>query len=242
MKKLLLLSAVVLGITACSPSHAPAEVEEELTLSQDLLVSGSWGPVNVLGRYIEFYEDGTYLATFAGEGDRPREGIYQIEGEAVILTPNIDEAPWSLTLAESATDLYYTLYLAQEGSVAYWDRSKPVPEGSERTVDAYSVITVDSAAELKPEATPKSKPEIDAPVYEFRFCGEGCSVGAVESFAGSFTGVIARTEGKEMMNGVEDYWYLVGVELGWYSGAQIDGEPANGVKISYAWVHGSELQ
>ncbi|MFA6024030.1 MAG: hypothetical protein WC777_02330 [Candidatus Gracilibacteria bacterium] len=243
MKKLFLLSLLTLGLTACATSPNPEPiVEDSLTLTEDLLVSGDWGPVGVLGAYIEFNEDGTYLDSFAGEGGAPVEGAYQIEGEKMMLTPRNGEAPWSMTLGESADSLYYTVYLTADGSPKYWDRNTPVPAGSKRIVDSYSVIIVDSDAQVTPEATPKAKPEIGSPVYEFRFCAEGCEVGEIESFAGSFTGVLARTETKETVAGLEDYWYLVGVELGWYSGALIDGEPAYGTKISYAWVHGSELQ
>lgn len=249
MKKLFLFLIFILAVSACTSSPTlepnvetpPVETPEASALTKELLVSGDWGPEETLGAYIEFHEDGTYIDSFAGEGDGPQEGTYEITGDEVALTRN-EGGSWSLTLGEADDTLHYTRYLAIKDNPSYWDRSAPVPAGSERTVDTYPVIIVDSDAQLKPEATPKSKPSADAPVYEFRFCGGGCEEGDVESFAGSFTRVLARTETKEEVNGVEDYWYLVGVELNWYSGALIDGEPVDSFKISYAWMHGSELQ
>lgn len=253
--KRLLFSIFVLGTTACNSMPAPEPIidptpvestapseEERLSLTQDLLISGDWGPQDSLGRYIEFRDDGTYTASLAGEGDGPEDGTYEIDGNEVLLTSDAGVAWGSgLTLGVDEDTLYYTTYLAYDADPWYWNRNAPVPAGSERTVDGHAVITVDSDADLKPEAAPKSAPAVDAPVYVFKFCGEGCDIGEVESFSGSFTGVLARTETQESFNEVKDYWYLVGVELGWYSAAILDGS-TDGIKINYAWVHGSELQ
>lgn len=251
IKKIFFLSAFVFA-TSCSTNSAPSTVvppsespsttptEEALTLTQDLLVSGDWGPLATLGAYIEFTDAGAYTASLIGEGDGPETGTYTIEGNNVLLTSEQGIA-WNLSLGESKDNLYFTVYLASDGTPRYWDRSSSVAAGTDRTVDSYPVVIVNSKATLKSDATPKSKPSADAPVYTFKMCAEGCTNGEVESFVDSFTGVLARTGTKETYNGVQDYWYLVGVELGWYSAALTE-ESNTGTKINYAWVHGSELQ
>ena len=217
------------------------EVLEQSSLSMEYLSSTDWGPeAGVLGAYIEFETDGTYVQSFAGEGGESEPGTYELEEDAVILTGG-NGSEQIFTFGEYSGSLYFTEYLATDGVIEYWNLKSSVPEASTRYFDSYILVTTKENLQPNESAVAKQYPrESSYYEYEFRFCGEGCENGEVESLRGAYIGILARTQFAQEVNEVEDYWYLANVELGWYSGALVSGQEVG--KVSEVWIHGSELE
>jgi len=217
------------------------EETEEQSLSMGYLSSTDWGPeAGGLGAYIEFESDGTYVQSFAGEGGAPEAGTYEIVGDEIVLTGenNLEQI---FTLGEYSNSFYFTEYLAEDGVIKYWNQNSAVPEESIRHLDSYILIITNEDLQPNESAVAKQYPrESSYYEYTFRFCGEGCENGEVESLSGAYRGILARTQFTQEVNGVEDYWYLANVELGWYSAALVNGNEVG--KVSEVWIHGSELE
>lgn len=216
------------------------ELENELTLSPEYLTQTDWGPeASTLGAYIEFETDGSFVSSFAGEGDGPHPGTYSIENNKLILSyENGNESIY--TLGSSTHSLYFTEYLAQNGVIRYWNLNSGVKPGEERFLNNFILLTLDSDLKPTESAIPKKAPqENEYYNYAFKEClEETCYEESLES---TFRSVIARTQYKKEINGVEDYWYLANVQLGWYSSAYYNnGKESEGT--NQAWIHGSELE
>mgnify|MGYP001580114985 CR=1 FL=1 len=238
------------------------ENNDSVVLTKEYLVSNGWGQEGRYGSWIKFYTDGTFDEGLAAEtGDLPTSGSFIIKNNSVMLkTEKYIGLPFNeakekygenaiyvpdqvLTLREFDNSLFFTHYLERNGIIRYWNRSSKVSEGSERMFDSYILITTQKDLKPKINSTVRSRPYDGSASYSFNSCDPTCETGAPHTLAEVYEGVLARTRFKGSVNGVEDYWYLVNIELPYYSVAKINNEIVNQAMDSLlAWIHGSELE
>ncbi len=261
MKTIFTALVCALLLTACVPQNlenpkpeAPKEVQS-FELAPEYLAAGKWGEEDsALGSHIVFNEDGTFVASFAGESDGITfSGPFTIEGNEITLKTelysdlSLEEAQktWSyltpkaddhLTFGKTQDSFFSTDYLAQEGRIVYWNQNAEIPEGSARRYENYLLLTTRPEWELKTDAALKPIPRANPNAYTYSF-DDG--MGGPQPFSDFYRGVAARSQFKETVNGVEDYWYLVRVDLGWYTLARLGDTPTD---VSLGWLHGSELE
>lgn len=236
-----------------------AQEESSVILTKEYLVSSEWGPeAGPYGMHIKFNADGTFNEQFAGEtGDLPVSGSFQIKNNSVTLKvekyagKTFEEAQKThgsnavyisdrtLTLEKSDSSLYFIDYLANDGRIAYWNRSSKVPEDKERQYESYILITVQKNLKPKINAALKFRPYTTSANYSFNDCDPTCETGSAHKLSEIYKGILARTQFKGTLNGAEDYWYLAQVDVPWYSVAKLNKEIAT---VSLAWIHGSELE
>ncbi len=261
MKTIFTALVCALLLTACVPQNLENPKPETLTevqsfqITPEYLVGGEWGQENSrLGAYLIFKEDGTFESGFAGESDGITDsGPFTIEGNEVTLKTEqysdlsleeaqkiwpylIQQADRHLTFGQAQDSFFSTDYLAQEGRIVYWNQNAEIPEGSARRYENYLLLTTRPEWELKTDAALKPIPRANPNAYTYSF-DDG--MGGPQPFSDFYRGAVARTQFKETVNGVEDYWYLVHVDLGWYTLAWL-GETST--HVSLGWVHGSELE
>ncbi len=147
----------------------------------------------------------------------------------------------TLTLERSDSSLQFTHYLANDGHIAFWNLSSKIPEGSKREYESYILLTTQK--NLKPKLNAKVRPGLyeSSPGYTFDLdsCHPDCENKKFHPLEEVYGGVLARTQFKENINGSEDYWYLVKIDVPIYSTAKLYNRDVN---ISFAWIHGSELE
>lgn len=231
-------------------------------LTKEYLVSSYWGQEGPYGAGIKFNTDGTFKEGFAGEtGDLPTSGSFTIKNNFVILKTekyagvSFNEAKEKygdnaiyipermLTLYKSDNSLLFTHFLVDNGRIAYWNKSSKVPEDSKRIFASYIVTTIQKNLKPKINTTVKNYPHANSAAYRFFSCEFDSECGTPYALAAVYKGVIARTKFKDNTNGIEDYWYLVNIEVPWYSEIKLNNERAtNLVDYKFAWIHGSELE
>lgn len=251
------------------PVETTSQQSEEqtviITLTKEYLVSNEWGQEGSYGMQIKFNSDGTFDEHLAAEtGDLPVSGKFEIKNNRVLLEVDtyagvsFEEAKETygsnavyvpdrtLTLEKSDSSLFFTHFLANDGRIAYWNRSSKVPEGETRRYESYIVIT--NKSDLKPKTNAKAKkepvfypeyPNYDGFDYSFNSCDPTCETGPVHNLSEIYKGVLGRTQFKDEVNGVEDYWYLVQITVPWYSIAKLGDKSTI---VSLAWIHGSDLE
>lgn len=238
------------------------ENNERPTLMKEYLASSKWGQEEQYGSWIKFYVDGTFNEGLAAEtGDLPTSGSFIIQNNNVILKTekyaglSFNEAKKKygtnaiyipdkiLTLRESDNSLFFTHYLADNGIIRYWNKSSRIPESSERIYKWYILVTTQQSLKPKINATVRSHPYDGSASYSFNSCDPTCETGAPHTLTEVYKGVLARTQFKDNVNGVEDYWYLVNIELPYYSVAKLFNDiVSDATDFQLAWIHGSELE
>jgi len=238
--------------------QSPEQVAEVTTLTKEYLVSGKWGQEGPYGMQIKFNADGTFNEHLAAEtGDLPVSGSFEVEDNGVSLRVEkyadlpYDEAEEkfglnavympdrTLTLEESDSSLFFTHYLENKGHIAYWNKLSEVPGGEAREFESNILITTQQDLEPKVDATFRSRPHLISSTYSFNSCDPTCETGPDHELSEIYNRVLARTQFKDELNGVEDYWYLAQVTVPWYSVAKLNNES---LRVSIAWLHGSELE
>lgn len=232
------------------------------TLTKEYLISSEWGQEGgQYGKQIKFNADGTFDEHLAAEtGDLPTSGSFEVKNNAVVLkVEKYAGLPFAeakekykgnaiyipdrtLTLKRSDSSLFFTDYLVNDGHIAYWNRSSKVPEGQERQYESYVLITTKKVLKPKINATLKSSPYATSANYSFNSCDPTCETGPAHNLSEIYEGVVARTQFKETLNGIEDYWYLAQITVPWYSIAKLNNEIITSMFLSLAWIHGSELE
>ncbi len=261
MKTIFTALICALVLSACTAQNlenpkpeAPTEVQS-FQITPEYLVGGEWGQENSgLGGFLIFKEDGTFESGFVGESDGITDsGPFTIEGNEVTLktesygglsfeeaqkkwTGLIRQADEHLTFGQAQDSFFLTDYLARNGRIVYWNQNAQIPEGSSRRYENYLLLTTRPEWELKTDAALKPIPRANPNAYTYSF-DDG--MGGPQPFSDFYRGVAARSQFKETVNGVEDYWYLVRVDLGWYTLARLGDTPTD---VSLGWLHGSELE
>lgn len=235
---------------------------DALFLTKEYLISSKWGQEGQYGSWIKFYANGIFDEGLAAEtGDLPTSGSFIIKNNSVILkTEKYAGLPFNeakekystnaiyipdqiLTLRKFDNSLFFTHYLENNGRIRYWNKSSKVSEGSKRIFDSYILTTTQKDLKPKINTTAKYLPYNGSVSYSFNSCDPTCETGAPHTLLEVYKGVLARTQFKDNFNGIEDYWYLVNIELPWYSVAQINNEIVKqAMDSSLAWIHGSELE
>lgn len=239
--------------------------QPEETLTREYLVSNEWGQEGSFGMQIKFNTDGTFDEHLAAEtGDLPVSGVFEVKNNRVSLKvekyadKTFDEAKKiygsnavyiperTLTLEKSDSSLFFTHFLANNGRIAYWNRSSKVPEGDRREFESYILTTTQKDLKPKINAIAKERPifypkhpNYDGFDYSFNSCDPTCETGTTHALSEIYKGIIAKTQFKDTINGTEDYWYLAQITVPWYSVAKLRGEITT---VSTAWIHGSELE
>lgn len=244
---IILIGAVVLGVLyfqdQASNTEEPVEVQEQVFKpTKEYLVSTDWGPQKgTLGAYINFNADGTFESNFQGETDgMSPSGTFKISGNALSLdnthfgsfTPDEVEEKFgytpigieTITFHTTDESLHFTKYLEADTGAKYWDPNSPVEEGSIRNVDGYEIDITNNNQILKDGATAKALPVVGSDEYTFDLLDDQQTL-----VADVFNGVIGSYED----------WFLIDISLNWYGSAVLNGDT---MKISYAWVHESELE
>lgn len=246
-------------------SQQSEEQTVETTLTKEYLITSEWGQENSYGMQIEFNSDGTFDEYAAGEtGDLSVSGKFEIKKNSVLLKVDtyagvsFEEAKKiyeskatyipdrTLALEKSDSSLFFTHFLANDGRIAYWNRSSKIPDGETRRYESYIVIT--THPDLKPKINAKAKdtpvfypeyPNYDGFDYSFSSCDPTCETGLEHNLSEVYKGILAKTQFKDELNGVEDYWYLAQITVPWYSAAILRKQITH---VSLAWIHGSELE
>lgn len=249
---ILIVSFLFVG-TACQ-SNTITEVEPAQSETTYDYAAGEWGQKEPWGMQLKLNADGTFEESFAGESDAYGiSGSYEVTETGVnlkvekYLDLSFEEAhekynvsfveDKTLTLEKSTTSVFFTDYLAENGKIHYWNRLSKLPEGEKRELENYIVVSTQS--DLKPKAYATAKRAPVGGVYTFNDCMPSCEDGEEHIISEVYKRVLARTEFQEELNGALDYWYLVDIDVPWYSVAKLNGEYQ---RITTAWMHGSELE
>lgn len=246
----------------------PQKQTAEVTLTKEYLASSTWGQEGLYGMTIKFNSNGTFDEGYAGEtGDPGRSGQFKIQDYSVLLkvetygglsfeeakeTYDVSYVPdRTLTLEKSDSSILFTHFLENNGRIAYWNRSSKVPEGEARRYESYIVIATQPDLKPKINAVAKAEPIFypEFPNYDgfdYSFMSAGCDPTCdepgekVHDLSEVYKGIVARTQFKDELNGVPDYWYLAKINVPWYSVVKLSGKKT--ATVSLAWIHGSQME
>ena len=258
MKKLFIIIIILSIYTLCFPDN--------LTLKY--LVDTKWGPENnISGYYIKFKNDSTFEISTMGQCvDLPYYGNFEIDKKDLILklmkygNDNLDSAKEIiLEFTISNESIYRYLYLKylkgnlvninnDEIKFSFWDLNSSIPDGSKRYIETkkYGKIPI-YILNLKKEVVENPEiytyPSTDSSIYVFYHDLYDKN----KIIKKSYNGIIGRSESKDVVNNILDYWYLLDFNIdlmnGGYKIKNKDGELIEDYSdFSGFWIHGSFLK
>lgn len=237
--------------------------EDSPIITKEMLVQNEWGAENGgMGKWIEFLEDGTFNTI----NKEPTEyykysGDFRIEDNVLILDINyfndepIDETEFKgvtrtriFTLEDTVLSLYLTHFLEEYKSLyrKYWNQGSTIPKGSTRILEGqiFDPVLIPVSKTLRPsnDADIYTQPNANSGIMAFLgSCAPDCEDRLVYTAKDVVFKVIARTNFREKVNGVEDYWYYVDLESGWGTSLYVDGKDLEHGG-QFGWIHGSEIK
>ncbi len=235
-------------------TEQPTASTNQTALTNAYLSSQEWGPENgSLGLFISFKANGTFSQYPQGETDGLIvTGSYTVVDNKVVLKPELTGGlpydgsvivPNSMMLEQANDSLFSAEYLAENGRIAYWNRSKNVAEGSLVRYENYILVTNNKNLQPKSQGVAFARPFVYDASYEFLWCDTECSPSSRRiPLSEVFGKAAARTQFKDELNGVNDYWYLVSIERAIYSTFTTIGIRTMEGLPDFVWVHGSNLE
>ncbi|PKA22365.1 hypothetical protein CH381_31295 [Leptospira sp. mixed culture ATI2-C-A1] len=242
-------------IIQCKVDNRQTTIEKEVTkvnyqISKVLLMNEDWttyGKLYSYGHGIEFDGKGKFKYEFHGEGgcESNFSGTYFIESNILYMNPDLKNSclenknrppkKISCSIESNPKDPFYEAYL-NCGKYSFYG---PFLKKTGENINLFgndAIIILPKKVFSKTNIKVRENPSTNAKFYE-------CNSKSEKNFTNPYLPkgrelkLLARTLNKEVINGIEDYWYFAKEDFDWYESCIV-----NNKNTSMVWVFGGFVE